>query len=310
MLITNIYSILRSNQGSTIKVFWQDIEERLIKNIIKGFKEVTFIKTNFSFRSDPIKRISSKTLFWNYAAQTYPHDNICFLDADTLIIKNISDFFDKDFDIIFTYKDDQFPLNTGVMLCKGNKYPFFFQKWEEDTFRIINDPESFEKANSPEYQYGGSDQMSFFELLGYNPNQREYVITINEQKLYFLGLPCEILNEVYSRSISKSTHIIHYKGGWQPVILEGRNFTGYRTKSASWQMYMLYLKTFLKSLDFLNKHANIRFHPKDFNIVIPFYVNKHSFQERVWAYPLYAYLDRLKQRLRNYKIKMSRLTDF
>ena len=93
MLIANVYSILKSNPGCAITVFWQDIEERLIRNIIKGFKEVTFIETNFSLRSDPIKRISSKTLFWNYAAKTYPNDQLCMLDVDTLVIKDICHFF-------------------------------------------------------------------------------------------------------------------------------------------------------------------------------------------------------------------------
>lgn len=301
MLLTNIYSIIQSNPDSRITVFWQDIEERLVLCIMRGYETVTFRKTDFNFTSDPIKRISSKTLLWNYAAETFPCENICFLDVDTLVIKDIGHFFDQDFDIIFTYKDDQFSLNTGVMLCKGDKYPLFFQKWLKDTFKIINDPELFEKANSPECPYGGSDQMSFYELAHYSSNQTEYNITINGQELVFMGLPCEVLNEVYSRPITKSTHIIHYKGGWQPILMEGRNFTRYRRKIDSWEMYMLYLKYFSKSLKILNNKSNKNFKPKDFNIKIPFYINISDFKERKWAYSFYAFLYRIKQRLKRFK---------
>ncbi|MBL7131191.1 MAG: hypothetical protein ISS45_07305 [Candidatus Omnitrophica bacterium] len=298
MLLANIYSIIQSNPDSRITVFWQDIEERFIRNIIKAFKHVTFIETNFDLTTDPIKKISSKTLFWNYAAQIYPHNNICFLDVDTLVIKNIGHFFEKDFDIVFTYKDDQFPLNTGVMLCKSDKYPLFFQRWEEDTFKIITSPDLNKKANSPEYPYGGADQMSFYEMLRYNSNQTEYFISTNGQKLLLKGLPCEILNETGSKPITKSTHIIHYKGGWQPILIDGKNFSKIRNKNESWEMYILYLKTFLESLNLLNNKSNKYFEPKDLNITIPFYINRDTLKERKWAYLLYSYYDRLKRRLK------------
>ena len=294
MLLTNIYSILQSNPGSHVAVFWQDIEERLIKAIMKGFRSVTFIETDFDLTSDPIKRISSKTLLWNYAAKTYPCDNICILDVDTLVIRNIGHFFDQDFDIVFTYKDEQFPLNTGVMLCKGNKYPLFFGTWEEETIKIINDPESFEKANSPEYPYGGPDQMSFFKLLRYNPRQREYVLTIHGQELIVKAMPCRILNEVHSREIRESTHIIHYKGGWQPILLKGQNFTKFRTKAPSWEMYILYLKTFKKSMEYLHANTKMCYKPKDFNMIIPFYLNTSTFAENKYLYSLYTNYNRFR----------------
>ncbi|MGD8522334.1 MAG: hypothetical protein PVF56_14395 [Desulfobacterales bacterium] len=294
MLITNIYSILRSNPGSHITVFWQDIEEHIIKAIMKSFETVLFSKTNFDFSSDPIKRISSKTHLWNYAVQKYPNDYLCILDVDTLVIKSIQHFFDQDFDIIYTYKEGQFPLNTGVMLCKGNNYPFFFKLWKEETFKIINNLELYNKANSPQYPYGGADQMSLFKLLCYDPNKKTYEVAVYGQKLVFRGMPCDILNEVHSKNITEKIHIIHYKGWWQKIILEGQNFQKkIRTKRLSWEMYILYLKTFKESLEFICIRTKMRYKPKDFNIVIPIYLNTSTFTEVKCLYFLYSYCNRL-----------------
>lgn len=306
MLVTDIYSILQSNPGSPIAVFWQDIDKRYIEPVMSGFKTVTFTKTNFDFASDPVKRIASKTLLWNYAAKTYHPDKICLLDVDTLVIKNIYHLFDQDFDIIFTYKDGRWPLNTGVLLCKGEKYPLFFQKWVEDTTEIINDRESSAKANSLEYPYGAADQMSLFDLLCYNHNQTEYTPRIAGQNLTFVGVPCEILNEVHSKAIADSTHIIHYKGGWQNILLEGQNFTKYRTKAVSWEMYILYLKTFMKSIEYINNNTNIRYQPEDFGVVIPGYVDTSTFKENRFLYFLYACRSRIES-LIDRRFNMKRL---
>jgi len=298
MLITNIYSILNSNPGNDITVIWQDIEERFIKNIIKGFKAVTFIETNFDLTSDPIKRISSKTLLWDYAAKTYPNDKLCMLDVDTLVIKDISHFFEQKFDIVFTYKHEQFPLNTGVVLCKGDKYPLFFDKWNKETIKIINDVELFKKANSP--PYGSSDQMSFSELLDYRSGKENYIVTIHKNKLYLKGIPCKFLNETNSISITKSTHIIHYKGGWQPILLEGQNFTEYRTKDDSWEMYILFLETYKKAFRYLCANTNNNGQTGEYKIVIPFYLNSVTFKENKVLYVLYLFHNRLKNKLKNF----------
>ena len=298
MLITNIYSILQSNPKSHISIFWQDIDEPLIEAVMKTFSTATYHKTYFDFDSDPIKRISSKTYLWNFAAQNYPHRYLCFLDVDTLVIKNIQHFFDQDFDIAYTYKRDQFPLNTGVMLCKGEKYPIFFKLWEKMTIKIINNSELFGKANSPQHPYGGSDQMSLFEMLQYKSGQRNYNLMIDDQNIIFKGIPCEVLNETSSREITETTHIIHYKGGWQPILLEGRNFTKRRSKRLSWEMYIKYLKTFKKSLEYLQKSTNTRCRLKNLNIIIPFYINTFTLKENKYLYFIYSYYDRVRNRFK------------
>lgn len=303
MLITNIYSILQSNPESNVVVFWQDVKEHLIKAIMKSFGSVTFYNTNFDFVSDPIKRISSKTHLWNYAAGKYPHDYLCFLDADTLVIKSIQHFFDHDFDIIYTYRQAQFPLNTGVMLCKGSSYQSFFNLWKEETFKIINDLELFKKANSPQYPYGGSDQMSLFNILCYDPKQNKYIVSINGQKIVFRGIPCDILNEVCSKNITDTIHIIHYKGWWQKILLEGQDFQKKnRTKEHSWDMYILYLKTFKESLEFISDRTKMGYKPKDFNVVIPIYLNTSTFTEIKFFYFIYTSLKRLRKFLKKNSI--------
>jgi hypothetical protein len=303
LLITNIYSILQSNPKSHISIFWQDVEEPLMKAVMKTFNTATYHKTNFDFDSDPIKRISSKVYFWNCAAKNYPHQNLCFLDVDTLVIKNVQHFFNQDFDITYTYKHDQFPLNTGVILCKGEKYPLFFKLWKNKTVKIINDAELFSKANSPKYPYGGSDQMSLFQLLDYNPNKKDYRVPVFRDELVFRGKSCNDLNEVYSKSINENTHIIHYKGWWHKILLEGQNFQKkVRTKKLSWEMYILFLKIFMKSLELIGAEHKTNFKPKDFNIVFPFYVNKLKFKENKVLYHFYYYHILMKNYSKKYEV--------
>jgi hypothetical protein len=298
MLITNIYSILQSNPGSHITVFWQDIEEHIIKAIMKSFENVLFFETNFDFTTDPIKKISSKTHLWGYAVQQYPNDYLCILDVDTLVIKGIQHFFDQDFDIIYTYKQGQFPLNTGVMLCKGSNYPFFFKSWKEETFKIINNFKLYNKANSPQYPYGGADQMALFEMIQYKSDLQNYIITIKGKKLFIKGIPCKVLNQTNSHKITDTTHIIHYKGGWQLILLKGQNFTKHRSKNLSWEMYIKYIETFKKSLEYLINKTKIQYQPKDFNIIIPFYINTSTFRENKYLYFIYSYYDRIRTKLR------------
>jgi hypothetical protein len=138
--------------------------------------------------------------------------------------------------------------------------------------------------------------MSLFKILEYKAGQRNYNFEIEGQNIIFKGIPCKVLNETNSKEITETTHIIHYKGGWQPILLEGRNFTKNRSKKLSWEMYIKYLKTFKKALEYLQKNTDTRYDPKNLNIIIPFYLNLATFKENKCLYSIYSYYDRIKNK--------------
>ncbi|MFH0969758.1 MAG: hypothetical protein V1804_04575 [Patescibacteria group bacterium] len=299
MLLTNLYSLARNVPGSRVSVFWQDISSGIKNDFREAFPGIDFIDTNFDFSSDEIKRISSKTFMWNHAAKKFKNSNLCFIDVDMLVIKDISKFFDYAFDILFTYKNDRFPLNTGILFCRGNNFEIFFEKWLKETLLILNNNQLLSRAISVKYPFGGADQMSFYRILNYSKGVDKYELNLDNKKIIFKGVPCDILNETTSTKIKDTTHIIHYKGGWQPILLMGKGFTKNRPKKESWEMYLLYLKTHKMALECFNKSLNKNYKLGSFGIKIPFYLSKIDFKENEPKYAIFYFFSCLGKVLDN-----------
>ena len=286
-LLVTLFSIHKSNSESKMSVYWQDMDEEHIKALSDVLPEADFHETNFDLAGDYVTRISSKVHLWERAVSEHPDTCLCLLDSDTLVLKNIDSFFENEFDIGFTVKDEQFPINTGVVLVKNNN-PLslqFFAQWKRRTLEILSDKESFKMANSIHYPYGGSDQMSFYQMIGYKRGVNEYEVVMGNSKLKLRAFSCSVLNETRSTQITPDHHIIHYKGGWRNVLLKGENFPKTRPRHDSREMYLLYLRTYCEAIELLKSHSRIG--EKDFGIKIPFYVKYETFEENRFLYSLY-----------------------
>ncbi len=290
-------------------VFWQEIDEDKKADFKRAFPGVDFYDTQFDISSTKIKRISSKTLLWSYAATVLEDENICFLDVDMLVLQDIGGFFDQDFDILFTDKKDEFfPLNTGVMLTRGDARKVFFKQWLEKTIEILENKKLLQKATSLEYPFGGADQMAFYNLISYEKTKAHFETVLDGRTVRVKAVACSVLNETRSTMITNDTHIVHYKGGWQMILLEGKGFTKHRTKKNSWQMYMLYLKLYLEALSFLNEKTGKGYVPRSLGIRIPFYLNPKTLKENKLLYAFFAaikfvesFFDAIKFRLQSLK---------
>ncbi|PCI21358.1 hypothetical protein COB64_00545 [Candidatus Wolfebacteria bacterium] len=285
-LLALLYSIKKNAPTAQVAVLWESIDEEKINPIKKIFSEFDFIKTNYNFGKNKAKRIASKTILWEHAAKQYAGENLCFLDVDILITKDITHFFDElYFNIGFTYKDEHYPLNTGVLLSDGsNKGINFFTSWKQKTMEIINDEILFAQANNTSLPYGAADQMSLFNMLKYQKENDQYNIFLLGNDTCFKGIPCRMLNETNSTSISFDTHIIHYKGVWQDVLIKGMNFSRYRTKKDSWEMYIYFLTQYKEAIEYMNKTLHTNYRADFFNIRIPAYMNKRTLQENSVLY--------------------------
>ena len=255
-LLTSLYSIKKNAPDAEIFVFWQDIESEIFSCSQQVYSDVKFVKTNFDIQGNQLFRTSSKTFLWHYAAQflcDLGYTDACFLDCDTLLIKDVKYLFSQEFDIGFSVKKDVWPLNTGVLLVKlSEKTTDFFLRWQILTLDILNDPISFQQANVKDFPYGGADQMSFYKLINYIDGQ----VIFKSNSLTFKAFDSKVINQTESVELQECNHIIHYKGGWQSVLLEGDTFK-YRSLADSLPQYRLFASNYIET-----KGMFVNFYPE------------------------------------------------
>jgi len=279
MLLTHLHSISRSHPEARASIYWQDIPAPQIDALRATFPRYDFHRTAFDFSSDFLLRISSKVHSWCRAAEEHAKEpRPCLADVDTLVLRDLSTFFDEDAaDVVFTHKPDRTALNTGVLLAHGRPAATaFFREWRDRTLHICRTPELYAQANDYSLGYGAADQMALWQMLGYERGRADYEITCGDERVHLRGKPCAVLNETNSLPVTAEKHILHYKAGWQLILLQGRPFTRNRPRETSWPMFALYLTRFREALDALNAAAGTRFTAQDFGIVIPFYYEEQT----------------------------------
>lgn len=291
MLLPLLFSLRKSNPEAAISVYWEDIQRETVTTLRQAFPQVEWVETYFNFSTDITQRISSKTLVWNQAAQDKKNATgwLLFLDADMLVRQPVLPFLNTvPSDAILTYREGQFPLNSGVVVFRaGEKTAQFFALWLKQTLTILATPELYAQANDKKLAYGGADQMALHLLLDYTPKKRDYTFSINGQTLTFRTERCEDLNETYSVPLTDRSRILHYKGGWRSLLFENGPFTQNRTKKDSWEMFVYYHKTYQEAITFLNKQTGKHFTPSDFGLTIPFYFDPTNGKEKMGLYRIF-----------------------
>jgi hypothetical protein len=176
------------------------------------------------------------------------------------------------------------PLNSGVILARGGPATTaFFRAWREETLNILRTPDLFAKANDPSQPFGGPDQMSLYRLLSYKIDTTRYVIRCGDNEVRLRAEPCARLNETNSRALSDEIHIVHYKAGWQRILLDGRPFSRFRPRVKSWQMLDFFLTTFADALRRANEITGRRHTAADFGIRWPWYYTAGQFSAPAYA---------------------------
>jgi hypothetical protein len=279
MLLTHLHSIVQSHPTASAAVYWQDIPAPLVEALRAAFPRFDFHQTAFDFSKDFLLRISSKVHSWCRAAEEHAGErDLCLADVDTLVLRDVVPFLAKDgADVVFTHKPDRTALNTGVILAHGNVATVaFFRVWRDRTLAICRDPELYAQANDYSLGYGAADQMALWQMLNYERGRADYTIEVEGEYVHLRAEPCALLNETNSLPVTDDKHILHYKSGWQPILLQGRPFTRNRPRLASWPMFTLYLRRFRDALDALNSAAGTRFTAHDFGIVVPSYFDAET----------------------------------
>ncbi|MFM9995472.1 MAG: hypothetical protein ACKVU4_06675 [Phycisphaerales bacterium] len=235
-LAPHLRSLATIQPGARGVVLWQDLPEREIALLAAAFPRWTFTKTDADVSGSLHQRIPRKLHAWRAACAAFPDDPIAFVDCDTLLVRPLDAFVNPPgWDVIYTWKDEPFPINTGVILARdGRTAATLLDEWVRKVERIVRDPASLAAAVGSS---GAADQHALREMIGWVHYDRDATRSVAGRELVFRGVPCRRLNETNCRPMTDDLHIIHYKTGWHPILLQGASFTRNRPEERCREMF-------------------------------------------------------------------------
>jgi hypothetical protein len=167
----------------------------------------------------------------NYWAEKIKQEtgNICLIDGDTVVLKDVEHVFDQDFDIAFTRRSKgvNIPINGGVLFVKDSpRVHDFFDKWvltnnEMLTNRLLH-LEWYRK-------YNGINQASF----GYMLEKYKSDLKIIEVP----GVKYNACDRIDWMGINEDTHILHVKSELRLACINGLRLNKFDNAIKTWMGY-------------------------------------------------------------------------
>jgi hypothetical protein len=229
VLLQSIDEIYRGS--CNVVVGYSDLSRKLLQTFHQKLPYVKWLKSPSGKPKAKLHRdraaLKLKTGWWPFLSRM-KNTRLVLMDADMLVLKDISHFFDDHFDVGYTYFDNHFTpfgdasktqsgkhtrLNTGIVLVKHiDNVLGFFRNWTNITLEIL-------KKNNLKLieEWGAADQAALAVII----NTDDHSQTICKDGVVLKGIACRDLNETECRPISKDTCVIHYKGRWRPVLPDG-----------------------------------------------------------------------------------------
>lgn len=167
------------------------------------------------------------------------------VDCDMLVRQDPFDLFRPGDGILFTTRDGAWPINGGIIGMRDALDPAvsqLFHRWAHRIAEITRDPALVAIARSVKQPYGHVDQMAFAQIINYERGRKDFTI-LDCDGLNARAVDGYILNETRSTPVNPETRILHFKGGWHPILLDGHTFTRYRPMREGWEMFKLYCDT-------------------------------------------------------------------
>lgn len=139
---------------------------------------------------------------------------LLLIDADTMILRNLDDVWDTEFDVAYTARDpkqSRFPYNSGVVFVRVRRsVRAWINDWYAENVRMLSD-----QGHHAVYRrkYGGINQAALGAML-----ERDQLAGLK-----VLALPCREWNCEDSewRRFNGETRIIHVKSQLRKVVLNG-----------------------------------------------------------------------------------------
>lgn len=247
MLWVLLESINKHHRDDNTSIIYNDISSHEIKILKETYPNYDFIHDPFFIVSTNVyKRIPLKLRYWIKACHLYTNEFLCLVDCDMALSSAISEYVNTEHDIIYTWKDADYPLNTGVILCESNEKNLkFMDLWNEKTEAIVEDHALLDKAVAT---YGAADQYALAEILNKKIYNDVIEVELDNFLLKFKGVECKYLNETRCVPITEETHIIHFKAGWHPILLLNEPFTFNRPKESCKEMFLYWYRLYSTAL--------------------------------------------------------------
>ncbi len=235
-LAVHLRSVGQARPHASVLVQWDDLPEREIAALLLAFPNVRFERVNVETDDRIHHQVTRKIVTWRLACEQNPDTPLAMLDIDTLVVRPIDSLFaSADWDMAFTWKDEAFPLNNGVMFFRsGRAGAVILREVERRMEAILAKPDSTTHAANTS---GAADQHAMREIIGWSDYARDIVRTIDGHELVFRGVPCREFNETNCRPVADDLRIIHYKTGWHPILLEGKPWTTNRPQDKCRPMF-------------------------------------------------------------------------
>jgi len=248
----HLESVLKHHPNARVTVIHHKISHDRLSGLKTSFPDVDFIPQGLTLDETPEKTISGKIRWFLKATNTICDSTpVVLIDCDTLIVRPLDDFFNTDFDLAYTWKEDGYPLNSGVLLAhSGPQLAQLLGHYSRLVEQTFQDPGKLEIARS---RSGGVDQYALMKIIHPDKDplqwaemsiktRREWydgvrTVSIGTDAVKLQGFNCIDLNETHCAPITGRTHVIHYKSGWQRILLDGAPFTSARPEAACREMY-------------------------------------------------------------------------
>lgn len=235
-----LQSITSAYPGSASGVVvWQDVRAGEIELLRRMFPTFEFVESAFPRGDDIMHAIPRKMYAWLHGAQIFKDQPVCFLDCDAVLVKPVDHLFDDSWDVLFTWKDELYPINTGVMMARrGELAAHVFAAMLPRIERMIRSKHELHVGVGSS---GAADQHALRELIGFCNYDRTFERTVSldgmDRRIRFRGVACEQFNQTNCRPMQPDLHVIHYKTGWHPILLEDAAFTAHRPEAQCAQMF-------------------------------------------------------------------------
>lgn len=174
---------------------------------------------------------SIKLNYWNDKVK-HENQDLCLIDGDTVVLKDVSHVFDQDFDIAFTQRSKgiHIPINGGVLFLRPSKaVEEFMHYW------VLTNNEMLRNNILHRIwyrKYNGINQASFGYML-------ENISKL-KHKLKIISLPCSKYNACDKPDwigINEDTHILHVKSELRLACINGVQLKQYKKAIDTWKKY-------------------------------------------------------------------------
>ncbi len=164
-----------------------------------------------------------------------PHGSSVFIfDADMMFRSAVSGLVNLDWNLLFTRRARGFPLNAGLVGAKISRPTLEFFSLASRTNSWILRRER--RSRIARHKSGGAEQHAYMKILRKElvdlrttrPENQQ--ITISRSGMRVITVPCALFNSWDPAEISSQTKVVHFKSGWQTLLLDAGGYSTNRPK--------------------------------------------------------------------------------